>query len=225
MTFRQLFLPESLLGLRGIFRWVPEDVGNIPREFPSPWSTCLCLRRMRSRWCRLGSSTAIARGSADARPRGVTLSWLRWAIAQQSVSQHSDPQSSNTGDLWRSKGRGHTRGWGGLCSLLWWLVRPGEDMHGAQVRGVSVSSVRTAGQLLFYFVKCNCANIPRRDQVEENSPSGFYNTQGRAWYYSNWNLFSFSATDKKWSNPIKWESGIRVLQSGIWDFGGPQKLF
>ena len=103
-------------------------------------------------------------------------------LAQQSVSQHSDPQISNTGDLWRSKGRGHTRGWGGLCSLLWWLVRPGEDMHGAQVRGVSVSSVRTAGQLLFYFVKCNCANIPRRDQVEENSPSGFYNTQGRAWY-------------------------------------------
>ena len=49
-------------------------------------------------------------------------------------------------------------------------MRPGEDMHGAQVRGVSVSSVRTAGQLLFYFVKCNCANIPRRDQVEENSP-------------------------------------------------------
>ena len=97
-------------------------------------------------------------------------------------------------------------------------------MHGAQVRGVSVSSVRTAGQHLFYFVKCNCANILRRDQVEENSPSGFYNTQGRAWYYSNWNLFSFSATDKKWSNPIKWESGIRVLQSGIWDFGGPKRL-
>ena len=33
---------------------------------------------------------------------------------------------------------------GAQCSLLWRLVRPGEDMHGAQVRGVSVSSVRTA---------------------------------------------------------------------------------
>ena len=44
MTFRQIFLPESLLELRGIFRWVPEDVGNIPREFPSSQCSRLCLR-------------------------------------------------------------------------------------------------------------------------------------------------------------------------------------
>ena len=30
------------------------------------------------------------------------------------------------------------------CTVEKSMVRPGEDMHGAQVRGVSVSSVRTA---------------------------------------------------------------------------------